>query len=383
MARRGEPIANLGTKARPRWQARYRVNGKQRARSFPSHDEAKAFLATVGAAQRAGSYVDPAAGRVSVATYLDSWRSAQHHWRPATALQVESYLRSRVVPTLGHLEMGAVRATHLRAWVAYLADEGLAPGTVETIYRHVSAAFAAAVDDGLIARSPCRTASGKAAVKLPRGDGGKLRREDVLSVAQVGALTEAIPPRYRALVVLGAGCGLRQGEAFGLSADRVDFLRRTVRVDRQLSLVTGPPVLAPPKTTSSNRTVPLPAQVAEALAAHMAGFEPTSGGLLFSGSTGQPIRRNAWSAIWHPAVERAGLPSGATFHDLRHHYASLLIDAGLSVVAVSRLLGHKDATTTLDTYSHWWPESDERARAAVEAAYEGAIVHQLCTDEGS
>lgn len=91
------------------------------------------------------------------------------------------------------------------------------------------------------------------------------------TVEQVEALVEAMPARYRAMVVLAAGTGLRQGEAFGLTLDRVDFLRRQLKVDRQIVLLPGSgPVLASPKTMASYRTIPLPAVVLDALAAHLA-----------------------------------------------------------------------------------------------------------------
>jgi integrase len=56
-----------------------------------------------------------------------------------------------------------------------------------------------------------------------------------------------------------------------------------------------------------------------------------------------------------------------TFHDLRHYYASLLIRHGESVKVVQNRLGHKNAVETLNTYSHLWPDSEDRTREAVDA----------------
>jgi integrase len=55
-----------------------------------------------------------------------------------------------------------------------------------------------------------------------------------------------------------------------------------------------------------------------------------------------------------------------TFHDLRHYYASLLIRHGESVKVVQKRLGHKSAVETLNTYSHLWPDSEDRTREAVD-----------------
>ena len=115
--------------------------------------------------------------------------------------------------------------------------------------------------------------------------------------------------------------------AFGLTLDRVDFLRRTLRVDRQLVTVPGrAPFLGPPKTTASHRTIPLAQVVIDALAAHLAAFPTTAqpvpvehaGGrqgtevveLLFITMAGTPIRRTSFGDAWRAAVKTAKAPHG-------------------------------------------------------------------------
>jgi integrase len=174
-----------------------------------------------------------------------------------------------------------------------------------------------------------------------------------------------------ALILLAAGTGLRQGECFGLTLPRLDMLRRTVRVEEQLLLRPGgPPVLAPPKTDASLRTVPLPQVVVDAVAVHLAQFPVGESGLLFTNEQGLGIRRTRFSAsVWHPSVNAAGLPVGTHFHELRHFYASLLIDAGESVKVVQSRLGHATAKETLDTYGHLWPDTENRTREAVDGVF--------------
>jgi integrase len=109
--------------------------------------------------------------------------------------------------------------------------------------------------------------------------------------------------------------------------DRLDLVRQTIRVDRQLiTLPHQERFLAPPKTSASVRTVPLPESVAQVLELRIRLYADGRSGLLFTAESGGPIRRTAYSArVWRPAVQRAQLPKGTTFHDLRHFYASLLI----------------------------------------------------------
>jgi integrase len=72
--------------------------------------------------------------------------------------------------------------------------------------------------------------------------------------------------------------------------------------------------------------------------------------------------------VWSPAPTAVGLPKGTHFHELRHYYASLLIDGSESVKVVQKRLGHGGADETLNTYAHLWPDSEDRTRSVVEAA---------------
>jgi integrase len=356
-----------------RWQARWRDEaGRQRKQNFAKRDDAKLFLATVTVDPLRGSFVDPRAGRVAFRIRGEQWRAAQVH-RATTAAQVETHLRRHVYPTFGDRALGSIRPSEIQAWVRRL-EQDLAPSTIGVVYSFVAGILRAAVRDRLIATSPCMD------IRLPKPEP---KRVAPLATEKVEALIAAMPERYRALVTLAAGTGLRQGECFGLEVGAVDFLRRTLEVRQQLVTMPGkPPYLAPPKTPSSYRTVPLPQVVVDALAAHLAAFpavpaeitdashkpEPKArqAVLLFTTPAGVPVRRTRFSPIWRPAATAAGLGDGVTFHDLRHYYASLLIRHGESVKVVQSRLGHKNAAETLDTYSHLWPDSEDRTREAVD-----------------
>jgi integrase len=357
-----------------RWQARWRdEDGRQRKQNHDRRADADRALATVKVDLPRGSYVDPRGGRVAFRIRGEQWRAAQVH-RATTVAQVETHLRRHVYPTFGDRALGSIRPSEIQAWVRRL-EQDLAPSTIGVVYSFVAGIFRAAVRDRLIPASPCVD------IRLPKLEP---KRVTPLATEKVEAVIAAMPERYRALVVLAAGTGLRQGECFGLEVGAVDFLRRTLEVRQQLVTMPGKPAyLAPPKTPSSYRTVPLPQVVVDALAAHLAAFptvpveitdathkpEPKSrqAALVFTTLAGVPVRRTRFSPIWRPAATAAGLGEHVTFHDLRHYYASLLIRHGESVKAVQKRLGHKSAVETLDTYSHLWPDSEDRTREAVDA----------------
>jgi integrase len=339
------------------WQATVRgPDGRERTATFRTRVEGDGWAADQVSAMNRGAWVDPQAGKVTFREYAEQWKAIQVH-RSSTAAQVESHLRRHVLPFIGDRPIAAIRTSELQAWAKGRAAV-LQPATVEVVYRYVVAIFLAAIQDKVIAASPA------VGIRLPRIEP---RRVEPLEVETVEALIAAVPDRYRALVVFAAGTGMRQGECFGLTVDRVNFLRRQVTVDRQLVLEpkTGP-AFGPPKTAASYRTIPLPAVVLEALAAHLRNFPAGPDGFVFTNDAGGPIRRTRFSDVWRPAVAVAGAPVGTGFHALRHFYASLLIRHGESVKVVQSRLGHASAAETLDTYSHLWPDSEDRTRAAVD-----------------
>lgn len=189
--------------------------------------------------------------------------------------------------------------------------------------------------------------------------------------------------------MVAAGCGLRQGEVFGLRREDVDFLRRVIRVRRQVKLIRSRPVFAPPKG-GREREVPLPEVVKVALAEHLLQRPPTEvtlpwkdhGGpnrtaeLVFTTPAGKAVNRNRFNpSIWKPALIAAGIEPTRDhgMHACRHHYASVLLDGGVSVRALADYLGHHDPGFTLRVYSHLMPETEDRARAAVDAAHDSAV----------
>jgi integrase len=180
---------------------------------------------------------------------------------------------------------------------------------------------------------------------------GAVRRSLIPPVAQVRALAEAMPGRVRAMVYVQAGLGLRVGE-LALRVQDINFLGRTVRVEHQLER--GTRARVEPKTPRSRRTIPLPAMVAEKLAAHIAAHPPLPDGSLFYGAGARPFGHDYYgSRLFGGVVDKLAAAPGSTFptdtttHDLRHHYASVLLAAGESVVAVAERLGHEDATMVL------------------------------------
>jgi integrase len=363
---------SIEKKAVGKYQARWRdPAGRQRAKMFSRKIDAERWLASVTVDALQGRYVDPRAGRVTVAEYVARWAEGQP-WRDTTRMSRESAIATQIVPTFGAMQLAAVRPSDVQAWVGRMTASGLASSSVGAYFRVFAQLMLAARRDKLIVESPCE------GVKLPRADRGATALR-VLTIEQVAAIAGAVPRHYRALVIVSAALGLRQGEACGLTVDRIDFLRRTVMIDRQVVTLRSnrDASLGPVKTPASNRRIPLPASVADVLAAHLAEFGEGPDRLVFTTNEGRMIGRQTWHAAFSAASRRVGVK--ASSHDLRHHAASLLISAGCSPRAVASFLGHKNATETLNTYSHLWPSDEGRIVAAIDEALAGEV-HEVCTE---
>ena len=362
-------MANIQKRPDGRWRARYRDEaGQEHAKHFARKLDAQRWIDEVTTSIVIGQYVDPRAGKITFKEYAEQWRAAQVH-RPTSEAYVEGVLRRHVYPIFGARPIGSVLPSEVQAWVKLLGTgdraakrKPLAPATVGVIHGVVSGIFRSAIRDRRIMANPCD------GTRLPRVE---RRRIMPLTTAQVETLREHLPDALKALVTFAAGTGMRQGEIFGLTRNRLRLLgsNPVVVVDRQLlTRLNRVTEFGPLKTRASYRTIPLPGTVVDALNGHLAARDIGDDDLIFT-LEGRPITRQAFGHVWRPVAKVAGLnqATGPGMHALRHYYASLLIRYGESVKTVQVRLGHASASETLDTYSHLWPDSDDRTREAIDS----------------
>lgn len=371
-----------------RWQVRYRDNaGKQRKRNFPkktgrdANTCASAFEAKIRDELNTGTYISPSAGKVTLTERAKRWRNMQTCDK-ATLDQITSRFNVHVYPKIGKHEMGVLEREPSLAqeWIKRLSEEdGLAPSTIRTLVGNVTAVCDAAIDDQIIRTNPFKSRL----VRLP-ADRRPLRMPWRLS--RLEAMSDALPERYRAMNDLGAGCGHRQGELFGVAVDDLDFENRMVHVLRQVRLVGGELVFSLPKG-GKQRKVPMPDTVKERLSAHLTahspvevtlpwnvpGGDPVSERLVFVSQDGTALDRNDFNRIWRAARVKAGIPSTRQhgMHVLRHTAASAWLQAGVDIRTVAEYLGHADPGFTLRTYIHLMPNAADRARTAMDRFFQG------------
>jgi integrase len=344
-------MISVSIKKRPNgtYRARWRpADGRERSRAFKHKRDAEAFKTKLQADSLRGIYVSPDAGRIPLVEAIE-----QHIARQTKRYNTERNAAYAVRQVRGHFgdktSLAQVNTSDLQTFVTALGKR-LAPRTVGRIFGFVQQTCREAHLDGVIGLDP------SARVRLPRHAGGEIvvpTDEDVL------ALYRAAPDGFAVAIVLGAGLGLRPSEATGLTADRIDFLRREVTVDRQWHGRLD--CFEPVKYAASNRRVPAAAEVLDELARHIDEHGCGEYGVLLH-ANGRPLNSNRLAWRWERTAK--GARSAHTMHALRHHYASSLLSAGCSIVAAQRALGHARPSITLDAYGHLMPSDWDRIRGA-------------------
>ncbi|MFJ4790569.1 tyrosine-type recombinase/integrase [Streptomyces sp. NPDC088794] len=375
-----------------RYRARYvGPDGTEKSKSFRDGQKriAEKWLSGIEADMTRGLYVDPSEGKVTFKGFATQWLASQTT-DPSTIVNMELRFRLHAFPYIGSRAMNTFQPGHIRTWARALKDSGMAASYQRTVFANVSAVFGAAVDDGIIGRNPCRAGS----VKAPKLDA---RRIKPWTRDRVFAVRDGLPVHYATTVDVGAGCGLRQGEIFGLAVDEVDFDGGVIHVVRQVKLIGSDMVFAPPKG-GKLRDVPMADVVSYALAAHITRRPPidvtlpwktpdgplVTAKLLFYSRERKALNRNYFNMyLWKPALVSADViperSPGEHFrqsrehgmHALRHYYASVLLDAGENIKALAEYLGHSDPGFTLRTYTHLLPNSQQRARNAIDQVFQG------------
>lgn len=376
-----------------RYRARYiGPDGTEKSMSFPDGQKrlAERWLAEIEADMSRGQYLDPTAGRITFRQYAEKWLVAQTT-DITTRTSVTVQLRRHAIPYLGSRPLGSFQPGHIREWLSKLESAVAASSYRRVIFSSVFAVLSAAVDDGHLTKNPCQARS----IRPPASGKGRVMP---WTAERVFTVRSALPECYRAMVDLGAGCGLRQGEIFGLPVEEIGFDSGWLHVAHQVKLANGHLVFGPPKR-NKERDVPLPDVVAQALKRHIATYPPVeltlpwlrpdgrrvTKRLLFTriGGDGVVRRTDFNTGAWKPALVAAGvIPAPEPgkrhqaarehgMHALRHFYASVLLDGGENIRALSQYLGHGDPGFTLRVYTHLMPSSESRTRNAVDSMYKG------------
>ncbi|MDL4772919.1 tyrosine-type recombinase/integrase [Actinomadura xylanilytica] len=413
---------NGGNRDAKRWLACwFGPDGKEKTKAFAVKEKAKAYGSRMEADVERDEYIEPDAGRELLGPLATKWMRLRKI-NGSSAVRYESANRLHVEPTFGARQVKSVRPSEVLEWLLALGKTH-GPSTQAIAFHVVQGTFDLAVADGMRKDNPARSPI------VPRVESEPKERQ-AWHVDRVWAVVDEHPAPYRAVPIVAAGCGLRQGETFGLGVDdfedgRLHVRRQVVRVGKQL-------VFKAPKG-GKERTAPVSPGIARAVEAHTEAHPPVTVTLPWMNEDGELARDRAGALVrvtvkllfvWRGQLLAPPLPEGARtrahrgrqsraegmnlqastynglvwkvalaraevippptknkrgaliysaaredgMHALRHWFSTTLLDAGVSLAGVMEFMGHskKGAPVTLGVYGHVTEETYEAARNAID-----------------
>jgi len=347
------------------------VSGRRRQRwtTCRTRREADFFLA-----QALAHGVGMPSPRMRFGDLADYWLgTVQSRIRPSTLSVYRYALRQHLVPHLGDVPLLKLTAPIIERWIDTMHSCGLSPSTVHQAYRVLRSILRQAVLWGMLSRSPLATVRPP---RLPRRD-PQVWDEEQLRLFLAEAKRSS---RYATLYLAAILTGAREGELLALTWDRIDWMFGRGSITHTLARSRGRVELREPKSRRSQRTVPLPPVLIEALqrerdaqARHRVLHGPAyeNRNLVFCQANGKPLHaHNITQRDFRRIAEQLGLPH-IRFHDLRHSCATMLLRQGVHPKVVAELLGHASIGVTLDTYSHVVPALMEEAASLLAARLVG------------
>ena len=282
---------------------------------------------------------------------------------PATVARYDQIIRVQLIPALGRITLSALTPRDVQLMVNDLRRTA-APASVIKVHGVLRNALADAERMDLIHRNVAKA--------VRPATFSRVERRALTPQEAARLLDQLKGDRLEAVFVLALATGLRRGELLGLHWKDVDLDGQVLRVRHALQRVNGGLTFVPPKTHRSARPVPLPQVAVDALTAQRArqaedrlnvGQYWEDDDLVFATQIGTPLEPRNVTHRFAVARAAAGL-DWLRLHDLRHAFATFVLDQGEELRTVMDLLGHSTIRLTADTYGHVLPT---RARSAADA----------------
>ena len=317
------------------------------------------------------------AGKYTVGEWMEVWFQdyAKIKVRPSSHQTYQGYIHNHIRPNIGDIPLEKLTSLDLQKFYKKLLAQGrvdrveakgqlkgLSAKTVRNIYQILSSALKLAQEQRLILSNPAEGCA------LPRVEHQEMKTLTTVQLASF--FQEARESGVFELYYLELATGLRRGELLGLKWEDVDLERGDLRVRRQVSRINGEVVEAPRKTKNAYRTLPLAEDTVGVLKEQRK--EVGNSPWVFPSPNGGPISPDSVLHMLHRVLKRAGLPK-VRFHDLRHTFATLVLQNGVDVKTVSGMLGHFSAGFTLDTYAHITSAAQRQAAQTMGSVLAGTI----------
>lgn len=377
--RRGKGEGSISQRPDGRWQVRvplgrHEETGKRKYKYKYATTQAAAVDMLKRLSGQAVTGELRATSTPRVAAFLDDWHASNAStWKPATVKSYRDAIDLHLKPAFGHLRIEQISPQVIQRWMTAQANEHGARRRIALARATFRSALSEAVRLDLVSRN-----AAAARFKVPKPKGRPIMPLEVEHA--IAFLPVAREHRLGSLYTAGLACGLRMGEACGLSWPDLDLdTTAECRVRQQLQAIRVPRAEGEPKgkgkgkyrrvlvlqelkTKKSRRTLTLPAVCIEGLKEHRrrqreermkAGAKwRNEHDLVFVTATGRLLDPRNVLRTFYALQKAANITPRRRFHDLRHSNASFLIAQGVELAEISMLLGHSEIRTTIDLYGH-------------------------------
>ena len=289
-----------------------------------------------------------------VIIYMDDMKN---RLREHTLINKRYVIEDKLIPYFGERRMNEITVADVRTWQNHLIQQGYAPTYLRTIHNHLSTIFNFAVRYYNLQENPCAKA----------GCIGKNHAEEmkIWTKEEFQKFSDCLMDKRLSWLSFQIlfWTGMRIGELLALTFDDVDLIARTITINKSYQRLHGEDAITPPKTPKSNRVISIPPFLAEDIQDYIQSLYvyETDDRLL-------PVTKNFLESEMRRGVKLGGVKK-IRIHDTRHSHASLLIELGFSPKEIAERLGHENVETTLNTYSHLYPNRQERLANRLDSYY--------------
>ena len=267
----------------------------------------------------------------------------------------------KILPYFGNKRVNDITAADIRQWQNELIKIGYSPTYLKTINNQLSAIFNYAVRYYDLKSNPCAKAGSMGKSKAEEMDfwTGEEFRKFIDSVMNKRLSYMAFMTLY--------WTGMRLGELLALNPKDVDLEKRTTSITKSYQRLGKKDVITPPKTPKSKRVITIPEFLAADIKDYMDSlYDLQENDRLF------PITKYYLEHEMQRGIKESGVKR-IRVHDLRHSHASMLIELGFSPLEIANRLGHEKVETTLNTYSHLYPNKQTKLAERLDREYKGDL----------
>jgi integrase len=355
--RRGNQEGSIYPRPNGTWRAQVSVAGQRLSYSAASHKECREWIQRTRKQIESGLTYEGT--QTTFAEFAENWLAQRKaDLRPGSWALYQATTHDYLNPALGRFRLGELRSAHIQAFYDGMVKDEIGPYVIRGNRKVLGTILNRAVKLALIPSNPMMAAI------APKDPHSEMNILDEDQVQRFLVTVRQLYPDDLALYQLAITTGMRRGELLGLKWADLDWANGILNVKRQyLHLPDGSYAYMPPKTKSGIRSI----RLGQATLAILRGHRATQyqehqqvQEVIFTGKAGIPLSHSVLALRYKRLLKAAGI-AGVRFHDLRHTAASLMLHKGVSVLVVSKRLGHAKASITLDIYGHLVPSMQEQA----------------------